>query len=139
MSFRVEPGRFALAGFPEPPAPADFAALAPPAQMIREADETSLLITEGRLPGLLARHPSARVERGLVWIRFDAPMGWEVVGFLALVTGRLASAGVPIGAVCGYSRDHLFVAERYLERTRAVLAELFPEIAGDGASPPSDD
>ena len=67
------------------------------------------------------------VERGLVWIRFDAPMGWEVVGFLALVTGRLAEAGVPIGAVCSFSRDHLFVAESYLERTREVLGGLFPE------------
>lgn len=139
MSFRVEPGRFVLAGFPEPPDPADLAMLGPPAQMIREADETSLLLAESGLPGLLARHPSARVERGLVWIRFDAPMGWEVVGFLALVTGRLASAGVPVGAVCGYSRDHLFVAESHLERTRAVLAGLFPEVAGDGARPPSDD
>ena len=40
-------------------------------------------------------------------------MGWELVGFLALVTGRLAAAGVPLGAVCGFQRDHLFVAERH--------------------------
>ena len=133
MRFRVEPGRFALAGFPEPPDPADLAALAPPAQMIREADETSLLVEEGALPGVLTRHPSARVERDLAWIRFDAPMGWEVVGFLALVTERLAGAGVPVGAVCGFSRDHLFVGERYLERARAVLRELFPEDAASGS------
>ena len=54
-------------------------------------------------------------------------MNWDLVGFLALVAGKLAEAGVPIGAVCGFSRDHLFVAERFLERTRAVLTTLFPE------------
>ena len=76
---------------------------------------------------LLARHPGAQVERGLVWIRFEAAMGWEVVGFLARVSGALSAAGVPIGAVCGYSRDSLFVAEAHLERTHEILLELFPE------------
>ena len=127
MRFVIEPGRFALLGFSGAPAPADVEALAPPAQLIREADETSLLVGEAELPGLLARHPGARIERDLVWIRFEAAMGWEVVGFLARVSSALAAAGVPIGAVCGYSRDHLFVAEPYLERARATLLELFPE------------
>jgi len=127
MCFVVEPGRFALVGFDEAPDAEDLALLIPPAQLVREGDETSLLVGEAALRALLARRPGARVERGLVWIRFEAAMGWEVVGFLARVTGVLAAAGVPIGAVCGYSRDHLFVAERYLERTRAVLLELFPE------------
>jgi hypothetical protein len=54
-------------------------------------------------------------------------MGWEVVGFLAKVTGSLAAAGVPLGAVCGFSRDHLFLHERYLPQSLAVLRGLFPE------------
>lgn len=127
MRFIIEPGRFALLGFSDPPDPADAEALAPPAQMIREADETSLLVGEAALPALLARHPDARVERGLVWIRFEVAMGWDVVGFLARVSGALSAAGVPIGAVCGYSRDHIFVGEAHLERTRATLRELFPQ------------
>ncbi|MCP3919324.1 MAG: ACT domain-containing protein [bacterium] len=126
MSWRIEPGRFALLGFPEPPDGGDLAALAPPAQLVCEAGETSLLVREEQLADLLARHPAASVERGLVWVRFDAPMGWEVVGFLARVTGRLAGAGVPVGAVCGFSRDHLFVSERYRDTLTEVLGELFP-------------
>ena len=127
MRFVVEPGRFALVGFEGAADAVDLALLDPPAQLVRETDETSLLVGEAALPALLARRPAAQVERGLVWIRFEAAMGWEVVGFLARVTGALAAAGVPIGAVCGYSRDHLFVAESYLERVREVLLELFPE------------
>ena len=73
------------------------------------------------------RHADARSEGPLVWIRFDAPMGWEVVGFLAAVTGALAEAGIPIGAVCGFSRDHLFVHARHEADARKVLAGLFPE------------
>jgi hypothetical protein len=127
MQFRVESGRFVLLGFDEPPAAADLAALRPPAQLVIEAGETSLLLREELLAAALARHPRARVERDLAWIRFEAPMGWELVGFLARVTAELARAGVPLGAVCGFSRDHLFVPARHLETARACLARLFPE------------
>ncbi len=127
MSFLVEPGRFALVGFAEAPGPEDLQALAPPGQLVREVDETTLLLGEEALEGVLERHRGARVERGLRWIRFEAAMGWEVVGFLARVSGALASAGVPIGAVCGYSRDHLFVADQYLEQTCQTLEGLFAD------------
>lgn len=127
MTFTVEPGDFHLIGFPEPPDRADFEALgSPPAQIVREADGTTILLTGERAAEILARHPGARVERELAWIRFETPMAWELVGFLALVTGELARAGVPIGAVCGYSRDHLFVARRFLPATRKTLESLFP-------------
>ncbi|MDA1267192.1 MAG: ACT domain-containing protein [Planctomycetota bacterium] len=127
MSFVVEPGSFALVGLEGPPQPGVLALLTPPAQLIHEVDETSLLLREESLAALLAAHPAAKVERGLRWVRFESPMGWEVVGFLARVTGELAAAEIPIGAICGYSRDHLFVADRYLERTRGCLARMFPE------------
>ena len=126
MSWSLEPGSFALIGFPEAPESADHLALAPPAQLVRETDETTMLVRAEEAARVLARHPSARVERDLAWIRFEAPMGWEVVGFLARVTGALAEAGVPIGAVCAYSRDHLFVARKHLATTERVLDRMFP-------------
>ena len=94
---------------------------------MHEAEETTLLVHEEVLSQVLERHPDARVELDLVWLRFEAAMGWEVVGFLALVTSALAAAGVPLGAVCGFSRDHLFVTERHLATTRDVLRGIFPE------------
>jgi hypothetical protein len=95
-----------------------------------------LLVAEDRIPEVLARHPRARVERDYAWIRFEAPMGWEVVGFLARVTGALAAAAVPLGAVCGFSRDHLFVARRHLPAARATLTRLFPEVGASSARHP---
>jgi hypothetical protein len=127
MSWEILPGSFALLGFPELPLEADLSALGEgPAQIVREGGETTLLVREEALEQALARHPRARAERDLCWIRFRVPMDWEVVGFLALVTGELASAGIPLGAVCGYSRDHLFLSRRFLEPAREVLARLFP-------------
>lgn len=128
MRFRLEPGRFALIGFAAPPTAQDWSALGDgPGQLVREGGETSLLIPEKALPALLSAHPNTRVETDLAWIRFETPMGWEVVGFLALVTGRLAAAGIPIGAVCGYSRDHLFLNAARLPVALGVLRDLFPE------------
>ena len=131
MSWAIEDGTFALVGLDAAPTPADLSLLAPPGQLIFEAEETSLLLHETRLPELLTRHPDARVEPALLWVRFTAPMGWEVVGFLALVTGRLAAAGIPLGAVCGFSRDHIFVDQRHRQRLEEVLTEIFP---GNGVS-----
>ena len=126
MTFTLEAGEFHLIGFPEPPVPADFEVLAnPPAQVLREADETTILASAAASAAILLRHPRARIERDLAWIRFELPMAWDLVGFLALVAGEMARAGVPIGAVCGYSRDHLFVARRYLPQARKALENLF--------------
>lgn len=125
MSWRVEAGRFALVGGGAPPGAALLAALAEPWQLVREGGETTVLCPESCLDAVEAAAGDVRVERGLLWVRFEAPMGWEVVGFLARVTTALAEAGVPLGAVCGYSRDHLFVAERHDAATRAVLEGLF--------------
>lgn len=127
MSWRIEPGTFALLGFETPPTAADFELLSvPPAQIVTEAEQTTLLIPSDRIEEALQRHPEAKIERDLIWVRFDASMSWDVVGFLALVTGHLAAAGIPIGAVCGFRRDHLFLAQGHQERARAVLAKILP-------------
>ena len=140
MTWEELPGRFALLGFAEHATPADLAAIqdgAAPGQLTREGGETTLLLAADGLDAALARHPGAACERGLVWIRFRASMEWTVVGFLARVCTRLAEAGVPVGAVCGYSRDSLFVAEAHLAATRAALVELYPEhaSAAEGSTP----
>lgn len=128
MRFALEPGRFALLAFPEPPWPEDLDALGqPPGMLVREAGETTLFVRAEVVERVRARHPAARSEEGLAWIRFEQPMGWEVVGFLARVSERLAAAGVPIGVVCGFSRDHLFVSEQKLAPALEALRSLFPE------------
>ncbi len=128
MAWAVEDGSFTLIGFPEAPHAEDLALLSsPPAQLVRERDETTLLVRDVHAAAVLARHPSARSVADLAWVRFEVAMGWDLVGFLALVAGELARSGVPIGAVCGFQRDHLFVARAHLATARAVLDRLFPK------------
>lgn len=127
MTFRILPGRWALIGIDSPPDPADIAALEHgPSALVREPGFSTLLVRMEQVEGVLARHPRASIESDLLWIRFDLPMNWDVVGFLALVTGTLAEAGVSVGAVCGFHRDHLFVAEKNRAKAEAALGKLFP-------------
>lgn len=130
MTFEIEPGHFALCTFDGSALPGDLAYLQDsPGQLTCEGGETTLLLHTQHLPALLLAHPDLRSETDLFWVRFRAAMDWEVVGFLAKVTGALAEAGVPLGAVCGFSRDHLFIHERHRATTLAVLQQLFPASA----------
>ena len=53
----------------------------------------------------------------------------HAVGFLAAVTGRLASAGISVNPVSAYHHDHLFVPADAAERAMKLLAELQSEQA----------
>lgn len=121
MRWVLEPGQFILVGLERLPDSGDYELLDPPAQIIVEQGETTLLVAARHEPEIIRRDPAARIERGLVWIRFEQTMGWEVVGFLARITTALANGGVPLGAVCGFSRDHLFINENYMAQARLIL------------------
>lgn len=48
----------------------------------------------------------------------------DAVGFLALVTSRLAAAGIACNAVAGYHHDHLLVPVARADEAMAVLQAL---------------
>ena len=129
MTWRQLEVVYGLVGFPEPPSTAALGLSlgVEGGQVIREGGETTLLVPMAALSEVLREHPAARVLSNLVSFRFEAPMGWEVVGFLALVTSRLAEAGVPVCALCAFSRDYVLIAKTYETEARSVLAALFPE------------
>ncbi len=103
------PGAVGVVGL-APGAPDTAALLEGPAprQVIVEAEEVTALLPWDEAQEV-AERVGAPLEGPFAWLRFETPMAWELVGFLARVTGALAEAGVSLGAVCGYSRDHLFV------------------------------
>lgn len=53
--------------------------------------------------------PGGRVDGGWALLTCLTPLPWDVVGFLAGVTTRLARAGITCGAFSAYARDHLLV------------------------------
>jgi hypothetical protein len=51
----------------------------------------------------------------------------EAVGLLALVTGRLAEAGISVNAVSAYYHDHLFVPQERAQEALSILRQLSDE------------
>lgn len=129
MTWRELPERFALLGCgPRALTPellAEFSSGTAPRQLTREAEGWTLLVPDAEAERWLARLPDARCTRPWIWLRFDLPMAWDLVGFLAHVTGLLAGEGVSVGAICGYDRDHLIVSADQREAARSVLERAF--------------
>lgn len=79
--------------------------------------------------GLRAR----AVERGYRMITLDVELDLDVVGYLQVVTQRLAQAGIAVSVISTFHRDHLLVREADVERTRGVLEALVRECAQGSA------
>jgi hypothetical protein len=92
--------------------------------VITAADEVTVVCAESELERLDA---PVRVENGWRRITFPGPLPWELVGFLADVAGRLASAGIPLAAMAGFTTDHVLV--------RAAQADLAVEVLRGHAPP----
>lgn len=131
MHFKVSPGKYALLALPKEALKAACDLVAKNGhdlgQVIVERDVVTLLVTEGEAAALRKAYPNARVEEDMRMITFTVPMDWTVVGFLSRVAGTLSRNGIPIGAVCGFYRDHLIVPEKYLQRARTALDAEIPE------------
>jgi uncharacterized protein len=132
MRLRVRPGSYALVFLPRSRARLGVGIAARDgsgafAQVVAEREGVTLLLPERELPGLKAGLGGCRVRRGFRVISFETPMEWTVVGFLARVTGALAEAGVPVGVVCAFDFDHVFVpAGRLAAARRAIARALRP-------------
>lgn len=126
--WHARPERLVLVGL----APAERAAAAlllsesaaPFAQLIAEPGELTLLLPEDEWRARGAAFPRARLQGPLRAITFDLDLPDDLVGFLAAAARALAAAGVPILAVCGFSKDHLLVREAQLAVALAALEAL---------------
>jgi hypothetical protein len=126
--WQVRPERFVLVGL----APSErlvatrlLAGLSAPfAQLIFEPDVLTLVLPEADWQALRAAFPHARTQALLRVITFDLDLPDDLVGFLAAVSRALAEAGVPILAICGYTKDHVMVREEHVERALAAIESL---------------
>jgi hypothetical protein len=99
-----------------------------PFMLLRDTHETTLLVEED--DWLTMRHAArdARVERGFRLVTLDIELPWNVVGFLARVTEILAAAGVSVGALSAFSRDHLLIKQNDLATALRVLGAHVDEL-----------
>jgi hypothetical protein len=99
-----------------------------PFMLLRDAHEVTLLCEEE--DWLAMRHAArdARVETGFRLVTLDIELPWNVVGFLARVTEILAAAGVSVGALSAFSRDHLLIKQDQLATALRALGEHVEEL-----------
>ncbi len=99
-----------------------------PFMLLRDRHEVTLLVEE--TDWLTMRHAvrDARVEGGFRLVTLDVELGWHVVGYLALVTELLARAGISVGALSAFTRDHLLIKQADLGTALRVLGAHVAEL-----------
>lgn len=96
--------------------------------LLRDTHETTLLVEEDDWRAMRHAARDARVETGFRLVTFDIELDWNVVGFLACVTEILAAAGVSVGALSAFSRDHLLIKQDNLAAALLALGAHVAEL-----------
>jgi hypothetical protein len=96
--------------------------------LLRDPFEVTLLVEESDWRAMRHAARDARVESGFRLVTLDVELGWDVVGFLARVTEILAAAGVAVGALSAFSRDHLLIKQEDLGKALRALGEHVAEL-----------
>jgi hypothetical protein len=91
--------------------------------LLRDPAEVTLLLEEDDWRAMRHAARDARVEGGFRLVTLDIELPWNVVGFLARVTEILAGAGVAVGALSAFSRDHLLIRQDDLAKALRALGE----------------
>jgi hypothetical protein len=105
---------------PGTPAPEDL----DPVMMFREREGTTLILIEER-----AQAAGLGGSFRCRMITLNVHSSLEAVGFLAVITARLAAAGMGVNPVSAFHHDHLFVSADRAEEAMAILESVVRENA----------
>jgi hypothetical protein len=93
--------------------------------LLRDQHEVTLLLEDDDWRAMRHAARAARSEGPFRLVTLDIELSWNVVGYLARVTDILAAAGLSVGALSAFSRDHLLVKQGELA---AALLALGPHV-----------
>ncbi|HEV2859626.1 MAG TPA: ACT domain-containing protein [Pyrinomonadaceae bacterium] len=96
--------------------------------LLRDGREVTMLCEEDDWRAMRHAARAARVEGDFRLLTFDIELAWDVVGFLARVAEILAGAGVAVGALSAFSRDHLLVKQADLPKALLALGPHVEEL-----------
>jgi uncharacterized protein len=99
-------------------------------QFVVEPDTLTLIVAENEWRAMSPGFPHAHIVRHYRAVSFDLDLPADLVGFLAAISGALADAGVPLLAICGYTKDHLLVREQYLGQALGAIEALVATVYG---------
>lgn len=116
---RLDPAHLAVARFPRgwrPEVwPEGFASV------VEDDDEVTLVCAESLVDAVAGAVAPLEVEHGWRRITFAGPLPWELIGFLADVAGRLATARIPFASVAAFTTDHVLVRAAQADLAVSVL------------------
>ncbi len=96
--------------------------------LLRDEREVTLLLDEEEWRTMRHAARDARVEGGFRLVTLDIELQWNVVGYIAQVTKILAEAGISVGALSAFSRDHLLIKQNDLGTALRVLSPYVGEL-----------
>jgi hypothetical protein len=99
-----------------------------PFMLLRDEHEVTLLLDEVDWRAMRHAARDARVEGDFRLVTLDLELDWKVVGYLARVTAILARAGISVGALSSFSRDHLLIKQDDLGNALRALGEHVAEL-----------
>lgn len=94
-----------------------------PFMIFRDQHEVTLLIEEDDWARIRHAARDVEVEKGFRLVTLDMALPWDTVGYLARVAVLLADAGISIGAITAFSRDHLLIKQQDLGKALRILGE----------------
>jgi hypothetical protein len=99
-----------------------------PYMLLRDRYEVTMLLTAEDWQAMRHAARNARVEKDFRLLTFNIELDWNVVGFMAQVAAILANAGVSIGPLSAFSRDHLLIKQDDLGVALKALGEYIAEL-----------
>lgn len=101
---------------------------AAPFMLLSDKFEVTMLLDSADWQTMRHAAREAKVESNFRLLTFGVELPWDVVGFLAFVSGLLADNGISVGAVSAFTRDHLLVKQDDLAKTLKVLGPCVEEL-----------
>ena len=96
--------------------------------LLRDKFEVTLLLEDEDWARMRHAARDARVEKDFRLVTLNVELPWDVVGYLARVTEILAAAGISVGALTAFSRDHLLIKQDDLGRALRALGPHVEEL-----------
>jgi hypothetical protein len=83
--------------------------------VIKDYNETTIIAEENHELNIIEEEKFFKI------ISFETKLPFNLVGFLAYITGILANEGISILAISAYSTDHILIKENDLNRALKIL------------------
>lgn len=99
-----------------------------PFMLFADKYETTMLLDSVDWQTMRHSARDAKIESNFRLLTFTIELDWSVVGFFAFVAKILADAGIPVGAISAFSRDHLLIKQDDLPQALKVLSEYVAEL-----------